>query len=836
MPHRGEAGRRLVRALLIGSTVLGSAMPATPAKASEATIERVYGADRYATAAAVSEDFPPGLPVVFVATGQNFPDSLAGGPAAARRGAPILLATASRLPDATRAALSRLQPKSILVLGGPGVVSDAVVAALNTFAPTTRLFGQSRYETAVAISRTFGSGVPVAYVATGRSFPDALAAGAAAAAQGGPLLLVDTATIPSAVSAEIARLRPHRIVVAGGAAVVSDGVLAQLNAMAPGGATRLWGADRFGTAAAISRAAFPSAGSTHIATGLGFADAVAAVPAAARARGPLLLSAAAGLPSSTTAEIARLRPNHTVVLGGPTVLADAVIEQAVAASGLTLIGPHAFRSDGFALQAVPDGYLAYNGDTIVAPYGHLENGVYKWNYNGTWVDHPVGQAQYVVNMLRNYRLDPKPEYLDLAIANANRLLERAVRHEGAIFFPYGFDFFLHGRGTMRAPWYSGMAQGTALSGFVRLYQLTHDPRWLTAANETYASFLVGRDSGGPWVTSTDNGLLWFELYPWTPNDHTYNGHNWAVYGLYDYWRLTGSTQAQQLITAGLTTSKRTLSVVRVPGGVMRYCIAQSCLERNVVNADYHLVVTNQMVQLFRYTRDEEFARMADAFMTDTPYFKDSGTVVLMPGTHVGASFDSAGNESIAADAVLTSPTEVAYAQRNVPYGWIKPGNGVRMYLTDGPLAGTWVRETANSFVRGFADRADFYWGRSFSVPSGDVAGYRFNDDGSISEMLTAPSSSTAWRYGSSARINGQRAGLVVDGPLAGYWVALDGPWTAQATGAIAGTELDGGGATATEPGIERSTPTVPVPPVAPPPLPPTDPLIPAPEPGQIEAP
>ena len=36
-----------------------------------------------------------------------------------------------------------------------------------------------------------------------------------------------------------------------------------------------------------------------------------------------------------------------------------------------------------------------------------------------------------------------------------------------------------------------------------------------------------------------------------------------------------------------------------------------------------------------------FARMADAFMTDTPYFKDSGTVVLMPGTHVGASFDSA---------------------------------------------------------------------------------------------------------------------------------------------------------------------------------------------------
>ncbi|HEU5325906.1 MAG TPA: cell wall-binding repeat-containing protein [Candidatus Limnocylindria bacterium] len=833
MPHRGEAGRRRARALLILVVLIASAVPVAPARASEATIERTYGADRYATAAAVSEDFAPGLPAVFVATGQNFPDSLAGGPAAARLGAPILLATASRLPDATRSALSRLQPRSIVVLGGPGVVSDAVAAALGTYAPTSRLFGPTRYETAVAISRTFPAGVPVAYVATGRTFPDALAAGAAAAAQGGPLLLVDTASIPDAVRAELARLQPQRIVVAGGAAVVSDGVLAQLNAMAPGGATRLWGADRFGTAAAISRAAFASAPSAHIATGLGFADAVAAVPAAARTRGPLLLSTTAGLPSATTAEIARLRPNHTVVLGGPTVLSKAVIDQAVAASGLTLIGPHAFRWDAFSLETVPDAYLAYNGDTIVAPYGQLENGVYKWNYNGTWVDHPVGQAQYVVNMLRNYRLDPKQEYLDLAIANASRLLERAVRHEGAVFFPYGFDFYLHGRGTMRAPWYSGMAQGIALSGFVRLYQITHDRRWLQAANETYASFLVGRDSGGPWVTSTDNGLLWFELYPWTPNDHTYNGHNWAIYGLYDYWRLTGSSQAQQLIMAGLTTSKRALSIVRVPGGVMRYCIAQSCLDRNVVNSDYHLVVTNQMIQLFRYTRDEDFARMADAFVTDTPYFKDSGTVVLMPGTHVGASFDSAGMESAAANTVITEPTEVAYAQRNVPYGWVRPGNGVRMYLTEGPLAGTWVRETPMAFVRGFVDRYDFYWGRNFAVPAGDVTGYRFNDDGTIAETLTAPSSSSAWRYSSSARINGQRAGLVVDGPLAGYWVALDGPWTAEATSVTAAAATAQGGASASGMDTQRSAAT---PSVAPPPLPPSDPLIPPPEPGQLDAP
>ena len=153
------------------------------------------------------------------------------------------------------------------------------------------------------------------------------------------------------------------------------------------------------------------------------------------------------------------------------------------------------------LQTVPESMLAYNGSTIVAPYGDRDSsGAFIYRHtDGRWYDHPVGQAQYVVNMLRNHRLDPRQEYLDLAVANADRLLKRAVRHQGAIFFPYGFDFALHGRGTMKAPWYSGMAQGVALSGFVRLWELTGEQKWRDAADQTYRSFLVSRQAGAPWV-------------------------------------------------------------------------------------------------------------------------------------------------------------------------------------------------------------------------------------------------------------------------------------------------------------------------------------------------
>jgi hypothetical protein len=93
----------------------------------------------------------------------------------------------------------------------------------------TRLAGPDRYSTAVAISKaSFAPGVPVAYIATGLGFADALAGAAVAGHVGGPILLVPGTSIPAVVAAELTRLKPARIVVLGGTGVVSDGVKAAL--------------------------------------------------------------------------------------------------------------------------------------------------------------------------------------------------------------------------------------------------------------------------------------------------------------------------------------------------------------------------------------------------------------------------------------------------------------------------------------------------------------------------------------------------------------------------------------------------------------------------------
>ena len=173
------------------------------------TVVRVAGPDRYSTGALVSEyAFPTGADTAYVAVGSNFPDAVAGAPAAIESGGPMLLVERDGIPAGVGAELARLGLSGIRILGGTSAVSSNVEAALRAYAPTvSRLSGVDRFATAAAVSRnTFAPGVGTIFVATGDTFPDALAGSAAAGILGGPMLLVERDAIPGATEAEIERL------------------------------------------------------------------------------------------------------------------------------------------------------------------------------------------------------------------------------------------------------------------------------------------------------------------------------------------------------------------------------------------------------------------------------------------------------------------------------------------------------------------------------------------------------------------------------------------------------------------------------------------------------
>jgi putative cell wall-binding protein len=200
--------------------------------------------------------------------------------------------------------------------------------ALTVDTSPLRLSGTDRYATAAAISRdTFAPGVAVAYLATGLNFPDALAGAAAAGSQGAPVLLVKKDSIPNTTAVELLRLKPARIVILGSTGVVSSAVATAADGYTTGSVTRLAGADRYATAAAISAATFePGVALAYIATGLNFPDALAGAAAAGSKGAPILLVTNDFIPDATRAELTRLNPGKIVVLGASGVVSSAVKE------------------------------------------------------------------------------------------------------------------------------------------------------------------------------------------------------------------------------------------------------------------------------------------------------------------------------------------------------------------------------------------------------------------------------------------------------------------------------------------------------------------------------
>ncbi len=190
-----------------------------------------------------------------------------------------------------------------------------------------RIQGADRFETAVKISIARGTdSADVVYVANGMNFPDALSAAPAATLQDAPLLLVSPNAIPAVVATELTRLHPRLIVVVGGEAAVSADVFDQLSAFATE-VRRDGGADRFATSRAITSAAFISTTTAYVATGLGFADALAASAAAGSRAAPVILvnGQATALDTATADLLTTLGVTQVIVAGGPVAVSDGLV-------------------------------------------------------------------------------------------------------------------------------------------------------------------------------------------------------------------------------------------------------------------------------------------------------------------------------------------------------------------------------------------------------------------------------------------------------------------------------------------------------------------------------
>ena len=207
-------------------------------------VDRVSGADRYATARALAlRAGPSGNGEVALALGEHpdpdraWPDAVsAGALAATPERVPTLLTRAGGLPDATLQALEELEARRVVIIGG--VITGDVAERLRGLGyEVVRLAGVDRYDTASRVatiaSRRQADDAPLV-VATGADFADALSGGALAAHVGGALVLVRPGWLGDEVNRFVRRADFDAGVVLGGADAIRPRVVRALQAAITG--------------------------------------------------------------------------------------------------------------------------------------------------------------------------------------------------------------------------------------------------------------------------------------------------------------------------------------------------------------------------------------------------------------------------------------------------------------------------------------------------------------------------------------------------------------------------------------------------------------------------
>jgi hypothetical protein len=461
--------------------------------------------------------------------------------------------------------------------------------------------------------------------------------------------------------------------------------------------------------------------------------------------------------------------------------------------------PFEFQRAGYRIAPdLPEAMRPWRNRPLTWANANLSSGTYHLDANGVYMyyakdgkvyDHPVGQIQFGLGCISSYRVEQDPTrkaaFLQRAKAQADRLIAKRVETRGAWYFPYPFDFTHaeHGGVAYKAPWYSGMAQGEAVSLFAQLAGLqdglTEDEKTLykAAADGAFASLLRG-DNAAPWVVNKDRaGYLWIQEYPFKTagtGDYTYNGMIFAMFGLWDYFQLTGNELAAQMYDGACTTMARYFSLLRNPRWYSYYCQTH-----RIPAPTYHHHHITLWQQLHWQTNSAVFAHQLDMLIEDVPPGVKSGSVIaIAAGTHTLYKLDTKADGSwvkAKADKILATK-KVAFAkatQAPIDVRRRIQGAGVWYRISAGAYKGYWIGEAyPKVFLRGEYLTVTYRAPRTLTIAANaSVEAIKFGTNGAVGTLKTVKySEARSLQFDRRAMVNGRSMLRITSEELAGYWI------------------------------------------------------------------
>jgi hypothetical protein len=212
----------------------------------------------------------------------------------------------------------------------------------------------------------------------------------------------------------------------------------------------------------------------------------------------------------------------------------------------------------------------------------------------------------------------KPVHLRRARAIARVLDETAVVGSARRWQPHWYE---RGRQGLGAAWVNANSHGLVLSFLSRFYALRGGTERRAAIDALATAYDRRRRHVRWFATVTPGRSLWFEHWPDGRQKHVLNAHLNALFGLYDYWRVTGSPEAELYLQGATRTVRDELHRFRRPGRLSRYGLSD-----HVASLHYHHTHIRQLRALARMTGDGWFARQAKRFERDERRWRERAAV------------------------------------------------------------------------------------------------------------------------------------------------------------------------------------------------------------------
>ena len=168
------------------------------------------------------------------------------------------------------------------------------------------------------------------------------------------------------------------------------------------------------------------------------------------------------------------------------------------------------------------------------------------------------------------------------------------------------------RDPLKAPWYSGLAQGQGVSLLLRAHARSDDERYLRAAERAFVALTRPIAEGGVLfedVSENEEKNLWIEEYLVDPPTHILNGFMWALWGVFDFWLARADISAKEIFDRGAETLIRNLG--RFDTGYWSLYEQSGTRLKMLASPFYHRLHVVQLRVMAKLTGDVRFVSAAE---------------------------------------------------------------------------------------------------------------------------------------------------------------------------------------------------------------------------------